>query len=84
MIELIPAIDLTNGKCVRLRQGDYSQKTEYSTDPVNVALELEKVGFHRLHIVDLDGARSKHVVNDGVLRAITRATSLKVDFGGGI
>lgn len=84
MIELIPAIDLINGKCVRLRQGDYSQKTEYSTDPVNVALELEKVGFHRLHIVDLDGARSKHVVNDGVLRAITRATSLKVDFGGGI
>lgn len=84
MIELIPAIDLIDGKCVRLTQGDYTCKTVYNDDPVSVARELENKGFRRLHVVDLDGAKSKHVVNDQVLRAITSATNLVVDFGGGI
>lgn len=84
MIELIPAIDLIDGKCVRLTKGDYDQKTVYNEDPVAQAREFERLGFHRLHVVDLDGAKSKHVVNDHVLRAITEATGLVVDFGGGI
>ena len=84
MIELIPAIDLIDGKCVRLTKGDYDQKTVYNEDPVAQAREFERLGFHRLHVVDLDGAKSKHVVNDHVLRAITEATDLVVDFGGGI
>lgn len=84
MIELIPAIDLIDGKCVRLTKGDYDQKKVYNEDPVAQAKEFESLGFQRLHVVDLDGARSKHVVNDHVLRAITRETSLTVDFGGGI
>lgn len=84
MIELIPAIDLIDGKCVRLTKGDYDQKKVYNEDPVAQAKEFEGLGFQRLHVVDLDGARSKHVVNDHVLRAITRETSLTVDFGGGI
>lgn len=84
MIELIPAIDLIDGKCVRLTKGDYDQKKVYNEDPVAQAREFEQLGFKRLHVVDLDGARSKHVVNDAVLRAITEATSLTVDFGGGI
>lgn len=84
MIELIPAIDLIDGKCVRLTQGDYNHKTVYNEDPVSVARELESHGFSRLHIVDLDGAKSKHIVNDQVLRAVTSATSLCIDFGGGI
>ena len=83
MIELIPAIDIIEGKCVRLSKGDYSTKKVYG-DPVEMALLLEEKGFERLHIVDLDGAKSKHIVNDEVLRNITSATSLKVDFGGGI
>lgn len=84
MIELIPAIDLINGKCVRLTKGDYDQKKVYNEDPVAQAKEFESLGFTRLHVVDLDGARSKHIVNDNVLRAITTETSLTVDFGGGI
>ena len=84
MIELIPAIDLIDGKCVRLTKGDYSQKTIYNEDPVSQALEFQRLGFRRLHIVDLDGAQSKHIVNDDVLMAITQATDLIVDFGGGI
>lgn len=84
MIELIPAIDLIDGKCVRLTKGDYDQKTIYNEDPVSQALEFQKLGFRRLHIVDLDGAKSRHIVNDSVLRAITEATELVVDFGGGI
>lgn len=84
MIELIPAIDLIDGKCVRLTKGDYNLKTIYNEDPVNQALEFQRLGFRRLHIVDLDGAKSKHIVNDGVLKAITQATDLIVDFGGGI
>lgn len=84
MIELIPAIDLIDGKCVRLTKGDYDRKTVYNEDPVNQALEFQRLGFRRLHIVDLDGAKSKHIVNDDVLKAITQATDLIVDFGGGI
>ena len=84
MIELIPAIDLIGGQCVRLSQGDYDAKTVYSTDPADVARQLEQQGFRRLHVVDLDGAKSKHIVNDATLKAITGATSLVVDFGGGI
>ncbi len=84
MIELIPAIDLIDGKCVRLTKGDYDSKKVYNEDPVEQAKEFEKLGFKRLHMVDLDGAKSKHVVNDAVLRAVTEATNLVVDFGGGI
>lgn len=84
MIELIPAIDLIDGKCVRLTKGDYDQKKVYNEDPVAVAREFERLGFKRLHVVDLDGAKSKHIVNDHVLRGITEATDLTVDFGGGI
>lgn len=84
MIELIPAIDIINGKCVRLTRGDYIQKTVYHDSPVEIAKEFEQLGFKRLHVVDLDGAKSKHIVNIDVLRHITAETSLIVDFGGGI
>ena len=83
MIELIPAIDIIDGKCVRLTNGDYAQKTIYG-NPVEMAREFERIGFHRLHVVDLDGAKSKHIVNVEVLKAITTETQLIVDFGGGI
>ena len=83
MIELIPAIDIIEGKCVRLTKGDYATKKEYG-DPVSMAQEFEQLGFKRLHVVDLDGAKNKHVVNDATLRAITRTTQLTVDFGGGV
>ena len=84
MIELIPAIDIIDGQCVRLTKGDYDQKTVYRDSPTEVAKEFEALGFKRLHVVDLDGAKSKHIVNDAVLKAITTETSLTVDFGGGI
>ena len=84
MIELIPAIDLINGQCVRLTKGDYDQKKVYNDNPAEVAKQFEQMGFKRLHVVDLDGAKSKHIVNDAVLKAITTETSLVVDFGGGI
>ncbi len=84
MIELIPAIDIIGGKCVRLTKGDYDSKTVYNDDPVAQAKEFESKGFTRLHVVDLDGAKSKHVVNDAVLKQITAKTNLTVDFGGGI
>ena len=84
MIELIPAIDIIDGKCVRLTKGDYAQKTIYSDSPADMAKEFEALGFTRLHVVDLDGAKSKHIVNDKMLRDITTATRLVVDFGGGI
>lgn len=84
MIELIPAIDLIDGKCVRLTKGDYDQKKVYNEDPVAQAKEFEKMGFKRLHMVDLDGAKSHHIVNEKVLKAVTEATNLIVDFGGGI
>ena len=84
MIELIPAIDIIDGQCVRLTKGDYNQKKVYNDDPLTVAKDFEKIGFKRLHMVDLDGARSKHIVNDEILRRVTAETSLIVDFGGGI
>ncbi|MBP5777685.1 MAG: 1-(5-phosphoribosyl)-5-[(5-phosphoribosylamino)methylideneamino]imidazole-4-carboxamide isomerase [Prevotella sp.] len=84
MIELIPAIDIINGQCVRLTKGDYDQKTVYRDAPAEVAKEFEALGFKRLHVVDLDGAKSKHIVNEAVLDAITTQTQLIVDFGGGI
>ena len=84
MIELIPAIDLIDGKCVRLSQGDYDTKQIYNENPVEVAKEFEAYGIQRLHVVDLDGAASQHVVNYRVLDRIAGQTSLKIDFGGGI
>jgi phosphoribosylformimino-5-aminoimidazole carboxamide ribotide isomerase len=83
-IELIPAIDIIDGQCVRLTKGDYQQKTVYRDSPAEVAKEFEALGFKRLHVVDLDGAKSKHIVNEAVLKAITSQTNLIVDFGGGI
>ena len=82
-IELIPAIDIIDGQCVRLTKGDYDQKTVYG-QPIEMAREFERIGYKRLHVVDLDGAKSKHIVNDAVLRTITTETNLTVDFGGGI
>ncbi|HAT61421.1 MAG TPA: 1-(5-phosphoribosyl)-5-[(5-phosphoribosylamino)methylideneamino]imidazole-4-carboxamide isomerase [Prevotella sp.] len=83
-IEIIPAIDIINGQCVRLTKGDYNQKKVYNANPVEVAQNFENCGFTRLHIVDLDGAKSKHIVNEKVLDDIARTTHLKIDFGGGI
>lgn len=83
-IELIPAIDIIDGKCVRLTKGDYGQKTVYNDNPADVARHFEDLGFTRLHVVDLDGAKSKHIVNDKTLKDITSATKLRVDFGGGL
>ncbi len=84
MTELIPAIDIIDGKCVRLTKGDYTTRKIYNEDPLAVAREFEAYGFKRLHIVDLDGARSRHIVNHRILEQIAGATSLTVDFGGGI
>lgn len=84
MIELIPAIDIIDGKCVRLSQGDYNSKKVYNENPVEVAKELEDHGIRRLHVVDLDGAASHHVVNYRTLEQIVAHTSLIVDFGGGV
>ena len=84
MIELIPAIDLIGGHCVRLSRGDYDSRTTYDADPVDVAREAEDHGVRRLHVVDLDGAASRHVVNHKTLNAIARATNLVIDFGGGV
>jgi len=84
MIELIPAIDIIDGQCVRLTKGDYDQKTVYRDSPAQVAREFEQIGFNRLHMVDLDGAKSKHIVNSNVLSEVTSTTGLTVDFGGGI
>jgi phosphoribosylformimino-5-aminoimidazole carboxamide ribotide isomerase len=83
MIELIPAIDIINGQCVRLTKGDYAQKTVYG-HPLAMAQEFERIGYRRLHVVDLDGAKSRHIVNSGVLAQITGETQLRVDFGGGV
>ncbi len=82
-IELIPAIDIIEGQCVRLTKGDYDQKKVYG-QPLEMAQEFERIGYKRLHMVDLDGAKSKHIVNDNVLRSVTTETQLVVDFGGGI
>lgn len=83
-MEIIPAIDLIGGKCVRLSQGDYSSKIEYHDDPLEMAKRFEGAGIRRLHLVDLDGAKAKKIVNSDVLERIASGTSLQVDFGGGI
>ncbi|TLV00443.1 1-(5-phosphoribosyl)-5-[(5-phosphoribosylamino)methylideneamino]imidazole-4-carboxamide isomerase [Dyadobacter luticola] len=84
MIEIIPAIDMIDGKCVRLTQGDYGKKTVYNENPLEVALEFEDAGLKRLHLVDLDGAKAKKVINWKVLEKIASRTSLHIDFGGGV
>lgn len=84
MIEIIPAIDIIDGKCVRLSQGDYAAKTIYNENPLEVAKMFESAGINRLHLVDLDGAKAKHIVNHKVLEDIAQHTSLVIDFGGGI
>lgn len=83
-MQIIPAIDLIEGKCVRLTEGDYAQKKIYNEDPLEVAKQFEGVGLMRLHLVDLDGAKAGAVVNWKVLEKIANKTSLKIDFGGGI
>lgn len=83
MIQLIPAIDIIEGQCVRLSKGDYNTKKVYGK-PIDMALQYEDMGFQRLHVVDLDGAKSRHVVNDKVLSEICQKTKLTVDFGGGV
>jgi len=83
-MKIIPAIDIIDGKCVRLSKGDYSTKKIYSEDPVETAREFESFGIQFLHLVDLDGARSKHIVNQKALENIARETSLHIDFGGGL
>ena len=84
MIEIIPAIDIIEGKCVRLSKGDYDSKKVYNENPVEVAKEFEANGISRLHVVDLDGAASHHIVNYRILEKIASQTSLIIDFGGGI
>ncbi|MBP3775045.1 MAG: 1-(5-phosphoribosyl)-5-[(5-phosphoribosylamino)methylideneamino]imidazole-4-carboxamide isomerase [Bacteroidaceae bacterium] len=84
MLEPIPAIDIIDGQCVRLSKGRYDTKTVYNENPVDVALQFEALGFQRLHVVDLDGAKSSHVVNLSVLKELTSKTKLHIDFGGGI
>ncbi len=84
MIEIIPAIDLIDGRCVRLAQGDFAQKTIYSENPLETAKDFESTGLKRLHIVDLDGAKNGRITNLKVLQTIARHTNLTIDFGGGI
>lgn len=84
MIEIIPAIDIIDGKCVRLSQGDYEQKKVYNENPLEVAKMFESVGIKRLHLVDLDGAKAKHILNYKVLERIATNTTLTIDFGGGL
>lgn len=83
-MELIPAIDLIDAKCVRLSQGDYAQTKVYNENPLEVAKAFEDVGIRRLHLVDLDGAKAHHIVNYRVLENIATHTSLEIDFGGGL
>jgi phosphoribosylformimino-5-aminoimidazole carboxamide ribotide isomerase len=83
-IEIIPAIDIIEGKCVRLSQGDYQQKTIYNENPLEVAKMFEAAGLKRLHLVDLDGAKAHHIVNQKVLETIATNTNLIIDFGGGL
>jgi phosphoribosylformimino-5-aminoimidazole carboxamide ribotide isomerase len=81
---IIPAIDIIDGKCVRLTQGDYTQKIVYNENPADVAKSFEDVGLRRLHLVDLDGAKAGKIVNYKTLEQIAKATRLVIDFGGGI
>ncbi|MFY1046250.1 1-(5-phosphoribosyl)-5-[(5-phosphoribosylamino)methylideneamino]imidazole-4-carboxamide isomerase [Chryseobacterium sp. GP-SGM7] len=83
-MKIIPAIDIIDGKCVRLSKGDYNTKKIYNENPVEVAKEFESFGIKYLHLVDLDGAKSKHIVNQKVLEIIANETSLQIDFGGGL
>jgi phosphoribosylformimino-5-aminoimidazole carboxamide ribotide isomerase len=83
-MRIIPAIDIMGGKCVRLTQGDYTQKQTYSADPLEVARTFEDSGLHYLHLVDLDGARAQRVINWAVLERLSSETALRIDFGGGI
>lgn len=83
-MKIIPAIDIIDGKCVRLSKGDYGTKKIYNENPVEVAREFESYGIRYLHLVDLDGAKSKHIVNHKVLENIARETALEIDFGGGL
>jgi phosphoribosylformimino-5-aminoimidazole carboxamide ribotide isomerase len=83
-MEIIPAIDIIDGKCVRLTQGDYNQKKVYNENPLEVAKEFEDAGFMRLHLVDLDGAKAGKVCNWKVLETLAGKTNLVIDFGGGI
>lgn len=83
-MQVIPAIDIIGGRCVRLSQGDYARCTTYSADPVEIAKGYADAGLERLHVVDLDGAKSEGVVNLKTLEQICRTTTLKVDFGGGV
>lgn len=82
--QIIPAIDIIGGQCVRLTQGDYGQKTIYNDDPLEVAKAFEDAGIQRLHLVDLDGAKEKKIVNIRVLERIANGTHLHIDFGGGV
>src|SRR3974377_72393 len=84
MMEIIPAIDIIDGKCVRLSQGDYMRKKIYNENPLEVAKQFEEAGIRRLHLVDLDGAKKGAVVNQKVLESIAQKTKLIIDFGGGI
>lgn len=84
MLTIIPAIDIIEGKCVRLEKGDYKQKKVYNENPLEIAKQYDDHGIKRLHLVDLDGAKAKHVVNWKVLDKIAANTSLVIDFGGGI
>lgn len=84
MITIIPAIDIIEGKCVRLTQGDYSRQTVYNGSPIDVAREFEDAGCQKLHLVDLDGAKASHIVNYNVLERIATKTGLEIDFGGGV
>ena len=83
-MRIIPAIDIIDGKCVRLTKGDYNTKKVYNENPLEVAKEFEANGIQYLHLVDLDGAKSKHIVNHNILESIASKTNLKVDFGGGL
>ena len=83
-MEIIPAIDIIDGKCVRLEKGDYSKKKEYSADPLKIAEEFESWGIKRLHLVDLDGAKAKRIINIKILSKIASHTNLIIDFGGGL
>ncbi len=83
-MRIIPAIDIIEGKCVRLSKGNYQTKIVYYDDPLEIAKKFEDIGIQYLHLVDLDGAKSKHIVNYKILESIAKETRLKIDFGGGI
>ncbi|AZA74435.1 1-(5-phosphoribosyl)-5-[(5-phosphoribosylamino)methylideneamino]imidazole-4-carboxamide isomerase [Chryseobacterium indoltheticum] len=83
-MKIIPAIDIIDGKCVRLSKGDYNTKKIYNENPLEIAKEFEDCGIRFLHVVDLDGAKSKHIVNQKVLETLASKTSLHIDFGGGL